>query len=166
MTIPEPVTVAREWESLDNLTNQGSPLSWVWNQSPGREWKDKKGPQRSIRTLFVGEAQNEWREAPCSSHPNTGNWLCLNTLLLSPCSASHRTLSIFLSKFLLASPFLFHFFSLHHSAFPHQPILNVASLYSLGSWFQLLVPSCSPQGGPIQVHEREFSASITVPGVQ
>lgn len=107
------------------------------NQSPGWKWKKRKRSQGKIRTL-LREEQNEWGQAPSSpSCPNTGGWLCIN-ILLSPCSASHQTRSIFLSKFLLDSPFLFHFFSLHCNPFPHQPIL--ACCFTWG----LLTPTTCP----------------------
>lgn len=128
MTIPEPITVATEWASLSNLTNQGSPLSWVWGSiSWGWEWKDRKRPQRDIRTLWIREGKNEWWEASCFGHPDTGSRLCLSTPLLSLCSASHRALSTFLSKFLLDSPFLFIssvFTTIHSPTNPYLMLLH------------------------------------------
>lgn len=59
MTIPEPITVAREWASLNNLTNQGSPLSWVWGSI---SWLRVEGQEKASKEYqdTLGKRREEW----------------------------------------------------------------------------------------------------------
>ena len=89
MTIPEPITVATEWASLNNLTNQGSPLSWVWS-SAQRASPLSLQVSLSLVCLLTGQvfhhATPSWDQNPTAPYSrfrqkNYGPFLTINLSL-------------------------------------------------------------------------------------
>lgn len=60
MTILEPITIAREWESLNKITSQGPPLSQVWQSISGLRVEEQEKSPKENQDIFSRRAQ--WKQ--------------------------------------------------------------------------------------------------------